>query len=179
MIRAALVLAALCASPAFAGVFCIDASRQELDLLRAVRPTAGEAKIAGDTRTVVSFNAARCKVSGGTRVELLGHRKDVATLRVIDGPDAECIGDVAVSAVGMCEDKPAPVAAVKPRKEAPAVMRVEMTNGPFDGIAIPKWRTVEGKLYFGDKPPAGSVKVGEVEGLVTSFATQTDASRVN
>jgi hypothetical protein len=180
MIRVALVLAALCASPAFAGVFCVDGSnREDFELLRAARPTSAPALIAGDTRTVVSFNAARCAVSDGTRVELLAKRENLATLRVIDGPSADCIGELAVTAVGMCEEKAPPVEVVQPRREAPATVRVEMTNGPFDGIAIPKWRTVDGRVYFGDKPPAGSVKIGEVEGLVTSYAAQIDARRSN
>jgi hypothetical protein len=28
--------------------------------------------------------------------------------------------------------------------------------------AIPRWRTPEGVLYFGDNPPAGSTRIGEV-----------------
>jgi hypothetical protein len=27
--------------------------------------------------------------------------------------------------------------------------------------SIQKWKTPDGKLYFGDKPPAGSTKIGE------------------
>jgi hypothetical protein len=33
--------------------------------------------------------------------------------------------------------------------------------GSAQSQTIQKWKTSDGKLYFGDKPPAGSTKIGE------------------
>jgi hypothetical protein len=37
---------------------------------------------------------------------------------------------------------------------------------------IQKWRTEDGKLYFGDRPPPGAVPLGEVESLGTVSAPE-------
>jgi hypothetical protein len=38
---------------------------------------------------------------------------------------------------------------------------VVFTSTVADAQAIQKWKTPDGKLYFGDRPPAGSTKIGE------------------
>lgn len=52
--------------------------------------------------------------------------------------------------------------------------------------SIPKWRTPDGRLFFGDRPPAGSIRVGEIGGAARpaapapskeSFAAKANQSR--
>lgn len=62
-----------------------------------------------------------------------------------------------------------------------AVILTLLTSLPISAQGIQKWKTPDGGLYFGDRPPAGSVKIGQYQEessgtLPTQLEPNTDTS---
>lgn len=189
MIRELLVLSLVFVTPVIADVSCVKPeSRPAVSLLASGRPFVAAPLVAGDSRAVRGIVSSQCTIAAGEKVDVLSRAADLVTVRVAAGPAVGCVGEIAASEIATCgvveetvasaETGTAPAAprAASARTVAKRTTTLQLatdlvlSNHVEEGPKIAKWKTPEGRLFFGDRPPRGSVRVGEITGVAAAGA---------
>lgn len=158
----------LLAGSAAGEVLCVRPGYDAVTLIAAGRRIADATATA--LRSVHVIRAERCVLPAGTRVDVVQrrHAEELATVRVAEGPAQECVGELAWDAIASCDPARAAGAVALAPSSEPDTNGLTIANTALTSPKIARWRTPDGRTFFGDKPPRGSVQVGEVEGVGTA-----------
>jgi hypothetical protein len=171
MTRGLSALFVLVAVSANADVSCVKGDA-DVSLIAAGQYVSDAAAPGGRAELRI-IRAARCVLPAGTRVEVVLRGEDLTTVEVTDGPSQGCVGEIEAAHLARCE---APAEIARPAVEVEPVERtvvapvevgsvLKIGNTAPAGPRIAKWKTPDGRTYFGEKPPRGSVEIGAVEGV--------------